>query len=1209
MSFLVYLLGQPKISRGDALIHLPGYKPLALLAYLLVTGKAHSREHLVDLLYDDSADPKASLRWTLSHLRQAIGREYIQANRQQIAFNFDSDHWLDVTQLLTGDTDVYRGDFLEGLYIRDGQGFMDWAFFQRERYRRLYQAALAQQLQTHETQGNYEKVLETGHKLIHLDNLREEWHQALMRAYAQLGEREAALAQYEMCRLLLERELGVTPSEETAALYDLIQSGRVIAALSPSINQVDGSLQYPVFLQVAGVTEDERRPTFVARERELERLNGFLEKALMSNGQVAFVTGEAGQGKTTLMVEFALRAHAAHPDLLITWGSCDAYFGIGDPYLPFRDIMNMLAGDVRTRLAAGTMTRQQARRLWAVLPRTVQALVERGPELLDVFVASKELLFRLAAAVPLETAWLKELKHFVEREQVGMSGLEQQHLFEQFTNVLRTLAAQQPLVLLLDDLQWADTASVSLLFHLGRRLEGHRILLIGAYRPDEVVLGHGGKQHQLEKILTEFKRTFGDVWIDLSRAGEAEGRQFVDAFLDSEPNQLGVAFRQALYGRTAGHPLFTIELLRAMQERGDLKRDEAGQWVEGPTLDWERLPSRVQAVIEERIGRLEEESRQALMLASVEGEVFTAQVVAYVQGIGEHRLLSQLSQELEKRHRLVSEQGEVKVGEHVLSRYQFTHILFQRYLYQELSPGERRLLHGKVAKVLETLYEGHTDEIAIKLARHFQEAQIPEKSTNYLLQAGDQAMKRFAYKEAVELYNLAEVYLRELGEEAHWDPAITLYLSRGKALFFIGALNAAITDVQRATTLSLTHDDLERAAQAYNRMAQLKYRQGYYDETQSLAQKVITTWVDLISPDEVAQSYLWIGVAATSMLDYESALSSLKQAEKICMATDNNKVLALVLEGIAQVYYAWLDLELALEAMQRSVQLSRNFSSSIGLAAGLNNVALIQVRLGLPDEALLTLDEAIESLRDASPYFLAHFLVNRAEVLAYLGRFSRAGRDFEEAMRHFAQMNDESGMVEMYLLWGYEYSSVLSEWNDARYRFEQAKQLIELRPTSYPEEEARLLIGLGQVELRSGSVERAESLLRKGKEIIEEKYLAWWRPAVNYFLGLAKLAQQHFSEARAHFQVALDTVDKGGCPDYLPLVLLELAKLEPTSERKLSYLERCVQAARKRARYADRLHCFKAAGSMLINFGQPHARKIGEDCLQQAGECETRPDA
>jgi oligopeptide transport system substrate-binding protein len=374
-------------------------------------------------------------------------------------------------------------------------------------------------------------------------------------------------------------------------------------------------------------------------------------------------------------------------------------------------------------------------------------------------------LEKRAAAATLDKApWMDRLRVLVGRERATPGELEQTHLFDQYANMLCELASQRPLMIILDDLQWADSGSIDLIFHLSRRIEGARILLAGAYRPDEVVLGRNGGRHPLEKLLTEMKRYLGDIWIDLGEMDDVEDRGFVDAFLDSEPNTLDENFRQALYRHTGGHPLFTIELLRAMQERGDLIHDEQGRWIEGPALDWGTMPARVEGVIEERVGRLETELREILSVASVEGEDFTAQVIAQVQEIGERHLLRELSQELEKRHRLVRVGGELKVGRHHLSRYQFAHTLIQRYLYNELSPGERRLLHREIASVLEELYEGREGEITVQLARHYTEAGEAEKAIENLLKAGDQARGLFAHREAIDYYEQALDFLREQKE-------------------------------------------------------------------------------------------------------------------------------------------------------------------------------------------------------------------------------------------------------------------------------------------------------------------------------------------------------------------------------------------------------------------------------------------------------------
>jgi predicted ATPase len=249
-------------------------------------------------------------------------------------------------------------------------------------------------------------------------------------------------------------------------------------------------------------------------------------------------------------------------------------------------------------------------------------------------------------------------------------------------------------------------------------------------------------------VVNEFQRDFGDITVNL---GQAESRDFVEAFVDSEPNHLGSTFREMLYRQTRGHPLFTIELLRGLQERGDLVQDPEGHWVEGPALDWETLPARVEAVIAERVGRLAQPLRAALRVASVEGEVFTAEVVARVRATDEREMLARLSGELDRRHRLIRAQSILRVDDQALSCYRFRHILFQKYLYGSLDEVERVHLHEQVGTALEGLYGAREQvaAIAVQLALHFQKARITDKAIHYLHQAADKAVQLSAYQQAI----------------------------------------------------------------------------------------------------------------------------------------------------------------------------------------------------------------------------------------------------------------------------------------------------------------------------------------------------------------------------------------------------------------------------------------------------------------------------
>jgi len=192
-----------------------------------------------------------------------------------------------------------------------------------------------------------------------------------------------------------------------------------------------------------------------------------------------------------------------------------------------------------------------------------------------------------------------------------------------------------------------------------------------------------------------------------------------------------------------------------MQQSGHLVRDDQGQWMENPSLDWGTLPAKVEGVIHERLKRLPTQLHEMLRIASVEGEVFTAEVIARILDIDEGSIIRHLSGELDKQHQLVDVQGRQRLGTRRISRYRFQHILFQRDLYYHLDAIEREYLHEAVGNQLENLYgkshpvEGVGDEISVDLAWHFEQAGLVTKATEYLQQAGNRAVSVSANEEAI----------------------------------------------------------------------------------------------------------------------------------------------------------------------------------------------------------------------------------------------------------------------------------------------------------------------------------------------------------------------------------------------------------------------------------------------------------------------------
>ncbi len=821
MSLSLSLLGVFQVNlKGQPVTEFYSSKVRALLAYLAVeAGREHARPVLAALLWPDWDDRAAlgNLRFSLSKLRQAINDHqalppFLLINRDTIQLNPSADVSVDVhlfqqelrasqwesaevhgqplsviraaTEHLTTAIRLYRGSFLEGFTVGDSAAFEEWALIQREQLDREARRALHGLTALYTRLGDYATAERYVRQLLDMDPWDELANRRLMTVLLQGGQRNAALRHYAAYEEELAKELGCEPEDETQALAAQIRDG--------SLPQPQPSPLVPSAPPGQGPPAVAVQPSsrFVAREHELARLNALLEQALAGQGGLALIAGEAGSGKTALLDEFARRASRAHDDLLVLCGSCNAHAGAGDPYLPFREILQTLAGDVEGKRASGMLSLAQARRAWEALPAVGEALVEHGPDLIDTFVPGEALLRRIegfpgppgagrphghtdpaaSPGRPSGQVWLPQLREIVRRAREAATPgagpgatIPQPDLFAQVTQVLHAVSVGRPLHLAIDDLQWADGGTAALLFHLGRRLAGSRILLICAYRPAAIApqsaFGAGTRSEPgagVGAILQEMTREWGDVLIDLDRA---DGRAFVEAYVDGEPNRLGEAFRQALYEHTGGNPLFTVELLGSLKRDGTLVQDEAGRWVEAAAPDWTCWPPKVEAVITGHLAALPDEDRTLLQAASVQGEQFTAEVVARVLGWDEETAIRRLSGPLRTAHRLVEAVSLDRLAStgRRLSHYRFRHALLQASAYRSLDAVQQAQLHETTGRALEAIYalpagssvEALRQALAPDLARHFEAAGMPMEAARYRLEAGRWAVRLLAHAEAI----------------------------------------------------------------------------------------------------------------------------------------------------------------------------------------------------------------------------------------------------------------------------------------------------------------------------------------------------------------------------------------------------------------------------------------------------------------------------
>jgi DNA-binding SARP family transcriptional activator len=797
-------------------------KARALLAYLVVeSAHPHRRETLAALLWPDRPDAaaRANLRQALSYVRQALSTvsqppgsqprgqapPFLLVTATDVQFNTASDYALDVAELEALAAAPQRqllpepfcADFLAGMSVSDSEAFQAWVLDRQEYYHRLSMEILNEQLEAFERSGDYEQAAAAARRQLRLEPWLEEAHVACMRALALAGRRDEALHQYEACCRSLQAELGVEPFESTQSLFADIRDGR-LAAPAPrrgSAREVAGRGEVTSPLRTTAATTHTRaRPTRLAgREDELGWLTGHLYGALGGATGVAFVSGDPGSGKTTLLEAFAASALAKHPDLLVA-GARGAPGGSQDPFAPLRRLAEMLFGDLYRGVAWHPAGREETDRLGAATGQALACLEEYGPDLAGTLIPPASIARRAGSSTKGSRGPLAQRptsqrplsqgassQGALSQGALSQGALSQGALFDQLLCTLDAIAAERPLVLLLDDLHWVDDATAAFLLHLGRELSGSRLLVLGAYRPEPVGLSRRDpatgetSRHPLASAINELRRLRGEIVLDLDRA---DGRAFVEAYVDTEPNRLGAGFRDALYAQTSGHALFTVELLRDLQERGELLRDEAGRWVARESLDWGALPARVEAAIAERIERLPENSRRFLSAASVQGDDFSGELVAELTGEPVGEVLAALSGSLSRQHSLVRAAGVVRSAglerapagpgsaePKVRSMYRFSHHLFQKYLYAGLDPVERARWHAAVAACLERQVgedAAERERFAARLAWHYESAGLPVHAARALLDAGRQATRVSAFREALRLFDRGLALLRSM---------------------------------------------------------------------------------------------------------------------------------------------------------------------------------------------------------------------------------------------------------------------------------------------------------------------------------------------------------------------------------------------------------------------------------------------------------------
>ena len=787
-------LGAPEVRHDGERVSFRTRKALALLVYLAVEEGMHTREKLAAIFWpeNDASSGRTNLRNALVHLRRPLRHDgqtpHLHVERDALGFNRDgvfTSDWDRLQEaarssrasLLQSVVDDARGDFLDGFTLDDAPAFDDWMALRREQAHRQMEVVFDRLSQMQEDAGQMEAAVATSERWLQHNPLNEAAYRRLMRLHLATGNQAAARAAYEQCRATLARELGVEPAAETEALAERVEKVGGAAEKQPAAAgrapATRGDVTGPAAIPLVGRAEE-----------HAQLVNAF-RAAGRSRPQVVVLLGEAGVGKTRLAGEFLAWAAAQGADVLR-----GRAFETGGR-LTYQPIVRAL----RPRLEAENAPEDLLGDVWLTeLSRLLPELRERYPDL------------------PLPA---------------GGDQAAQARLFEAVARLgtaLAQRAAGAPVLLFVDDVQWADAATLDLLqYATGRWQEDEAsILLLLARRTEH---SRVESQTKLERWLEGVARETALTEVALEALTAEEVRALVQTLAQEGTAETASAgFAQWLFAETGGQPFYIGEMVEALLEQGRLAAkkgsglDLTGMVNEAGNVRKELrgfLPPGVHRVIRARLAQLSAEAFRLATAGAVLGQTFSFDRLCRVAGAAEMESLPALDALLQNR---ILVEGEGR------QPYAFAHDKIRDVVYTEAGDARRRLFHRRALDALEK--EGGSPA---EMAHHARRAGAASAAVRYGIAAGDEALDLFAVRDAAAYYEEARQTLAEQ-EEVVIPPDLIRHLHErlGRAYDILGEYARAEAVYREMASRGEEDGDLAMQALALNRTATVRaYRHDY----------------------------------------------------------------------------------------------------------------------------------------------------------------------------------------------------------------------------------------------------------------------------------------------------------------------------------------------------------------------------------------------
>jgi class 3 adenylate cyclase/tetratricopeptide (TPR) repeat protein len=773
-------------------------------------------------------------------------------------------------------------------------------------------------------------------------------------------------------------------------------------------------------------------------------------------------------------------------------------------------------------------------------------------------------------------------------ESAVAPNVRQLWLFTLIQRCLAQAARQQPLLILMEDVQWADEASRELVAAVAAHAADLPLLMVVTFRPTPPF--HFPALHQpatTHIILADWSAEQARA-VARRRLGTGELPPLLE-------QRLGL---KDANGRDTDqvNPLFLEESLKLMLAADVLQFPGTGHsrlQIDEARLSALPIPTTIAALLQTRLDALSAGAYSLLQMASVIGREFALNLLmAVMPGLTAETALPLLA-ELAAADLVQTVTGAPQPV------FMFQHILVQEVVYRSLPYARRQAVHLDIADWLVAQTSPAAPALYPLLAHHYGQAGAHEAGCQYALAAAREATALYANRAAAGYFQQAFNHLQAMGIAERVETAVAILTSQAEAYLRLGELEAAAKAVAAALDLGDGAEDRQATPTLLNVLAEIGLAQARYPEAAAVTRQVITR-SGTMPPILAARAHQLAGQAATALRQWSLAEMELNTARTILKSNQLTRPLPELLAAFGELRCqqgAWPH---AADLCLHAVDLAQQTGLPIPTAAALLSLAQVQLAQGRAREAAQTATEGVELARTTSPRLLAHLLIGRVDAWLYDGRFPEALADLQLAADVLAVMDDGLARLRLGLRWAV-YCAGQADWEGSLGQLDRARgQLAVLHKTGGTAvlESVQLRLGLAQIALHTKQWEQAISLLAAAETEATTHQLVWLRPALAYWQGMVQMALGQAELAMHAFREGVTATPAGGCPDELPLLLLRLGQLTPPAHpRHWEYLEGCVTAVYDRARHTDKQFCLQEAGLLLLHAPDARLRRMGAACL------------